>query len=114
MNTKDVDLNTGAVMIRYGKGGKTRMVFIGRTTPLDSVSKETTFSRGLFADTIKMQNTEKQEFKTPKKTNSVSCKSILTLVEISVYKEYPDTSNRVVSVFESNTMKAMPVLLLSV
>ena len=31
-NTKDVDLNTGAVMIRYGKGGKTRMVFIGRTT----------------------------------------------------------------------------------
>ena len=32
MNMKDVDLNTGAVMIRYGKGGKTRMVFIGRTT----------------------------------------------------------------------------------
>jgi site-specific recombinase XerD len=32
MNIKDVDLNTGAVMIRYGKGGKTRMVFIGRTT----------------------------------------------------------------------------------
>jgi integrase/recombinase XerD len=32
MNLKDVDLNTGAVMIRYGKGGKTRMVFIGRTT----------------------------------------------------------------------------------
>src|SRR4029453_18911613 len=31
MNIKDVDLNTGAVMIRYGKGGKTRMVFIGRT-----------------------------------------------------------------------------------
>jgi site-specific recombinase XerD len=27
MNIKDVDLNTGAVMIRYGKGGKTRMVF---------------------------------------------------------------------------------------
>ena len=25
-------LDTGAVMIRYGKGGKTRMVFIGRTT----------------------------------------------------------------------------------
>lgn len=32
MNIKDLDLNTGAVMIRYGKGGKTRMVFIGRTT----------------------------------------------------------------------------------
>ncbi len=32
MNIKDADLNTGAVMIRYGKGGKTRMVFIGRTT----------------------------------------------------------------------------------
>ena len=32
MNIEDVDLNTGAVMIRYGKGGKTRMVFIGRTT----------------------------------------------------------------------------------
>jgi site-specific recombinase XerD len=32
MNIKDVDLNTGAVMMRYGKGGKTRMVFIGRTT----------------------------------------------------------------------------------
>lgn len=32
MNIKDVDLNSGAVMIRYGKGGKTRMVFIGRTT----------------------------------------------------------------------------------
>jgi site-specific recombinase XerD len=32
MNVKDVDLNSGAVMIRYGKGGKTRMVFIGHTT----------------------------------------------------------------------------------
>jgi site-specific recombinase XerD len=32
MNIKDLDLNTGAVMIRYGKGGKTRMIFIGRTT----------------------------------------------------------------------------------
>ena len=32
MNIKDMDPNTGAVMIRYGKGGKTRMVFIGRTT----------------------------------------------------------------------------------
>ena len=32
MNIKDVDLNTGAAMIRYGKGGKSRMVFIGRTT----------------------------------------------------------------------------------
>ena len=32
MNIKDVDLKTGAVMVRYGKGGKTRMVFIGRTT----------------------------------------------------------------------------------
>ena len=32
MNVKDLDLNTGAVMIRYGKGGKSRMVFIGRTT----------------------------------------------------------------------------------
>jgi len=31
-NVKDIDLNTGAVMIRYGKGGKTRMVFIGRKT----------------------------------------------------------------------------------
>lgn len=29
---KDVDLNTGSVMIRYGKGRKTRMVFIGRKT----------------------------------------------------------------------------------
>jgi integrase/recombinase XerD len=32
MNIKDIDLNTGAVMIRYGKGGKTRMVLIGRKT----------------------------------------------------------------------------------
>ena len=32
MNIKDVDLNTGAVIIRYGKGGKTRTVFIGHTT----------------------------------------------------------------------------------
>jgi len=33
-NTKleDVDLNTGAVTIRYGKGGKTRMAFLGRKT----------------------------------------------------------------------------------
>jgi site-specific recombinase XerD len=29
-NIEDADLNTGAVMIRYGKGGKTRMVFLGR------------------------------------------------------------------------------------
>src|SRR3989304_4747492 len=32
MNIKEIDLNTGAVMIRYGKGGKTRMVFMGRKT----------------------------------------------------------------------------------
>jgi site-specific recombinase XerD len=32
LNIKDLELNTGAVMIRYGKGGKTRMVIIGRTT----------------------------------------------------------------------------------
>jgi site-specific recombinase XerD len=32
MNSKDADLNTGAGMIRYGKGGKTRIVFIRRTT----------------------------------------------------------------------------------
>ena len=32
MNIKDVDLNSGAVMIKYGKGGKTRRVFIGRKT----------------------------------------------------------------------------------
>jgi integrase/recombinase XerD len=32
MNIKDADLNTGAVMTRYRKGGKTRMVFIGRKT----------------------------------------------------------------------------------
>jgi len=32
MNIKDADLNTGAVMILYGKGGKARMVFIGRKT----------------------------------------------------------------------------------
>lgn len=31
-NFKDIDLNTGAVMIRFGKGGKTRTVFIGRKT----------------------------------------------------------------------------------
>lgn len=31
-NINDVDLNTGAVMIRYGKGGKSRMVFMGRKT----------------------------------------------------------------------------------
>jgi site-specific recombinase XerD len=31
-NIKDIDLNTGAVMIRYGKGGKTRSVFMGRKT----------------------------------------------------------------------------------
>jgi integrase/recombinase XerD len=28
----DVDLNTGQVIIRYGKGGKSRVVFLGRTT----------------------------------------------------------------------------------
>ena len=32
MNIKEIDLNTGAVMIKCGKGGKTRMVFIGRKT----------------------------------------------------------------------------------
>src|SRR5215204_6437594 len=32
MNIKEIDLNTGAGMIQYGKGGKTRMVFVGRTT----------------------------------------------------------------------------------
>lgn len=32
LNFKEIDLNTGAVMILYGKGGKTRMVFIGRKT----------------------------------------------------------------------------------
>ena len=32
MNIKEIDMNTGAVMIRYGKGGKTRMVFMGRKT----------------------------------------------------------------------------------
>ena len=31
-NIQDADLNTGAVMIRHGKGGKTRMVFVGRKT----------------------------------------------------------------------------------
>jgi excisionase family DNA binding protein len=31
MNIKDIDLNTGA-LIRYGKGDRTRMVFIGCTT----------------------------------------------------------------------------------
>ena len=31
-NIKEIDLNTGAVMIRYGKGGKTRIVFMGRKT----------------------------------------------------------------------------------
>jgi site-specific recombinase XerD len=31
-NIEDTDLNTGSVMIRYGKGGKTRMVFLGRKT----------------------------------------------------------------------------------
>jgi len=30
LNIKEIDLNTGSAMIRYGKGGKTRMVFIGR------------------------------------------------------------------------------------
>ena len=29
---KEIDLNSGAVMIRFGKGGKTRMVFMGRKT----------------------------------------------------------------------------------
>lgn len=29
---KDIDLNTGTVTIRFGKGGKTRTVFIGRKT----------------------------------------------------------------------------------
>lgn len=28
----DIDLNSGSVMIRHGKGGKTRMVFLGRKT----------------------------------------------------------------------------------
>jgi site-specific recombinase XerD len=32
MNIKEIHPNTGAVMIRYGKGCKTRMVFIGRKT----------------------------------------------------------------------------------
>jgi integrase/recombinase XerD len=31
-NVKDIDLNSGSVMIRFGKGGKTRMVFMGRKT----------------------------------------------------------------------------------
>ena len=31
-NIKEIDSNTGAVMIRYGKGGKTRIVFMGRKT----------------------------------------------------------------------------------
>jgi integrase/recombinase XerD len=31
-NIEDVDLDTGTVTIRYGKGGKTRAVFLGRTT----------------------------------------------------------------------------------
>jgi site-specific recombinase XerD len=31
-NIKDADLNKGSVVIRFGKGGKTRMVFIGRKT----------------------------------------------------------------------------------
>ena len=32
ISIKNVDLNTGAVIIRFGKGGKTRMVFIVHTT----------------------------------------------------------------------------------
>jgi site-specific recombinase XerD len=31
-NINDIDLNAGSVMIRYGKGGKSRMVFMGRKT----------------------------------------------------------------------------------
>jgi integrase/recombinase XerD len=31
-NIKDVDLSNGSVLIRFGKGGKPRMVFIGRKT----------------------------------------------------------------------------------
>lgn len=31
-NVGDIDLNIGSVMIKYGKGGKTRTVFIGRKT----------------------------------------------------------------------------------
>lgn len=31
-NINDVNLNTGSVMIRYGKGRKSRMVFMGRKT----------------------------------------------------------------------------------
>ena len=30
LNIKEIDLNTGSAMICYGKGGKTRMVLIGR------------------------------------------------------------------------------------
>jgi len=29
---KDIDLNTGSVLIRFGKGGKSRIVFMGRKT----------------------------------------------------------------------------------
>ncbi|MBV6452086.1 MAG: Tyrosine recombinase XerC [Anaerolineales bacterium] len=32
IDLKDIDLNTGAIVIRYGKGGKTRTTFIGRKT----------------------------------------------------------------------------------
>ncbi len=30
VNVQDVDLNTGAITVRYGKGGKTRTVFLGK------------------------------------------------------------------------------------
>ncbi len=32
INLEDADLNTGGITIRYGKGGKTRTVFIGKKT----------------------------------------------------------------------------------
>jgi len=32
VNLEDVDMNTGGITVRYGKGGKTRTVFIGKKT----------------------------------------------------------------------------------
>jgi integrase/recombinase XerD len=32
LNVEDIDLNTGVALVRYGKGGKTRTVFMGRKT----------------------------------------------------------------------------------
>jgi site-specific recombinase XerD len=57
MNIKDADLNTGAVMIRYGKGGKTRMVLSdAQQEKLYALICGCVMTRLLFCSFLKMKN----------------------------------------------------------